>query len=77
MVDAGITEFIALRMLDDVQIGDILLTTVAGRRLRLRRVTRANTEQAELLAGLKRTLPERICADREMTDPQAIGLPSQ
>lgn len=67
----------ALRLLHDVQIGDILLTTVEGRTLRLRRVARPNAEQAELLAGLKLTLPERICADQDLTDPQAIGLPSE
>jgi transposase len=68
---------VALRILHDVQIGDILLTTVDGRKLRLRRVARPNAEQAELLVGLKLNLPERICADREMTDPKAVGLPSE
>ncbi len=66
----------ALRILHDVQIGDILLATVDGRTLRLRRVARPSGEQAELLAGLKLTLPERICADRNLTDPQAFNLPS-
>jgi transposase len=55
----------ALRLLHDVLIGDILLKTTEGRTLCLRRVARPNAEQAELLAGLKLTLPERICADRE------------
>jgi transposase len=58
----------ALRWLHDVQIGDILLKTTDGRTLRLRRVARPNAEQAELLAGLKLTLPERICADRDVTE---------
>ena len=66
----------ALRMLHDVQIGDILLTTVDDRTLRLRRVARPNAEQAELLAGLKLTLPERLCADCDVTDAKAFGLPT-
>ena len=65
----------ALRPLHDVPIGDILLTTVEGRTLRLRRIARPNGEQAELLAALKLTLPERLCADREVTDPSNLGLP--
>jgi transposase len=75
--DRPMSPAVALRLLHDVQIGDILLTTVDDRTLRLRRVTRPNTEQAELLGGLKLTLPERICADRDVTDPQAVGLPSE
>lgn len=76
--DRPMSPAVALRILHDVQIGDILLTTVDGRKLRLRRVARPNAEQAELLVGLKLSLPERICADREMTtDPQAVGLPSE
>lgn len=67
----------ALRLLHDVPIGDILLTTVDGRTLRLRRVARPNPEQAELLTGLKLKLPERICADREATNPAAFGLPTE
>lgn len=65
----------ALRLLHDVPIGDILLTTVEGRTLRLRRIARPNGEQAELLAALKLTLPERLCADRDVTDPSTLGLP--
>jgi transposase len=63
----------ALRLLHDVLIGDILLKTTEGRTLRLRRVARPNAEQAELLAGLKLALPERICADREVTEPPAAA----
>jgi hypothetical protein len=65
----------ALRLLHDVPIGDILLTTVEGRTLRLRRVARPNAEQADLLTALKLTLPERLCADRDVTNPEALGLP--
>lgn len=75
--DRPMSPAVALRILHDVQIGDILLTTVEGRKLRLRRVARPNLQQAELLAGLKLTLPERICADRDVTDPQDLNLPSE
>ncbi len=61
----------ALRLLHDVQIGDILLPTVDGRELRLRRVARPNPEQAELLAGLDLALPERICADQDVTPTES------
>ena len=58
----------ALRIMHDVQIGDILLETTEGRKLRLRRVARPNPEQAELLTALKLTLPERLCADHDITE---------
>ncbi|MEK7730458.1 MAG: hypothetical protein AAB363_01235, partial [Planctomycetota bacterium] len=67
----------ALRLLHEVPIGDILLTTVEGRILRLRRVARPNGEQAELLAALKLTLPERLCADRDVTDANSFRLPTE
>jgi len=67
----------ALRLLHDVPIGDILLTTVDVRTLRLRRVARPNPNQAELPAALKLTLPERLCADHDVTDPEALGLPTE
>jgi hypothetical protein len=59
----------ALRLMHDIQIGDILLETVEGRTLRLRRVARPNPEQAEVLAALKLDLPERLCADVEVPAP--------
>ena len=72
----------ALRLLHDAPIGDILLTTpsrlragVEGRTLGLRRVARPNGEQAELLAALKLTLPERLCADHDVTDSNSFRLP--
>jgi hypothetical protein len=65
----------ALRLLHDVPIGDILLTTVEGRTLRLRLVARPNAEQVDLLAALKLTLPERLCADRDVTDANSFRLP--
>lgn len=73
----------ALRILHDIPIGDILLQTTDGRQLRLRRVARPNPEQADLLEGLKLTLPERICADHEVTETidrlrsPALPSPSQ
>jgi len=72
--DRPLSSAVALLILHDVHIDGILLTTVDGRELRLRRVAWPNAEQAELLVSLKLTPPERICADREMTDPQAVGL---
>jgi transposase len=65
----------ALQLLHGVPIGDILLSTVEDRILRLRRVARPNGEQAELLAALKLTLPERLCADRDVTDSNSFRLP--
>ena len=66
--DRPMSPAVALRLLHDVQIGDILLETTDGRTLRLRRVARPDGEQGELLAGLKLTLPERICADQDVTE---------
>ena len=65
----------ALRIMHDVLIGDILLETTDGRRLWLRRVARPNAGQAELLAALKLTLPERLCADYEVTEVQKRSFP--
>lgn len=58
----------ALQLMHDVQIGDILLETTEDRKLRLRRVARPNPEQAHLLASLDLSLPERLGADRDVTD---------
>ena len=78
--DRPMSPAVALRLLHDVQIGDILLKTTDDRTLRLRRVARPNAEQAELVEGLKLTLPERICADQEVTDAMkasaALGRPA-
>ena len=65
--DRPMSPAIALKLLHDVQIGDILLETVAGRQLRLRRVARPTGAQAEIIAALGLSLPERICADRDVT----------
>ena len=61
----------ALQRMHDIQIGDILLETMDGRNLVLRRVARPNAEQAELLAALKLELPERL-----MSDVEAPRLPA-
>ncbi len=74
--DRPMSPAVALRLLYDVPIGDILLTTVDDRILRLRRVARPNAAQAELLAGLGLTLPERLCADCDVTEPADFGLPT-
>ena len=62
----------ALRILRRIRIGDILLDTTEDRKLRLRRVARHDEEQPERLARLKVTLPERVCADCDVTDPDAV-----
>jgi transposase len=66
--DRPMSPAMALKLMHGVKIGDILLETTDGRKLRLRRVARPTPEQAELLAGLKLTLPERLVADREVTE---------
>lgn len=74
--DRPMSPAVALRILHDVQIGDILLETTDGRKLRLRRVARPTPEQAELLAALKLTLPERICTDRDVTEMNDETVPA-
>jgi transposase len=65
----------ALKRMHDIQIGDILLETVDGRKLVLRRVARPNPEQAELLAALKLEMPERLISDME-TPPSKAEPPA-
>jgi transposase len=57
---------VILRQLGDLRIGDILLETTDGRTLALRRVARPGKEQAQILAALKLSIPERLTPDREM-----------
>jgi hypothetical protein len=64
----------ALQLMHDVQIGDILLETTENRKLRLRRVARPNGKQAELLNTLSLSLPERLCADRDITDEASLAI---
>lgn len=50
----------ALSLLSTIQSADIVLPTTDGREIRLRRVTRPEAEQKQLLNQLKITLPERL-----------------
>jgi transposase len=50
----------ALSLLSTIQSADIVLPTTDGREIRLRRVTRPEPQQKELLNQLKITLPERL-----------------
>jgi transposase len=61
--DRPLSVAMALKRMHDIQIGDILLETVNGQKLLLRRIARPNPEQAELLAALKLDLPERLMSD--------------
>ena len=69
--DRRMSPAMALQLMHDVQIGDILLETVEGRKLRLRRVARPKPEQTELLAALKLSLPERLTEHEDPTDENA------
>ena len=74
--DRPLSVAVALQRLHDIQIGDILLETVDGLKLVLRRVARPNPEQAELLAALKLELPERLMADREASPSAGSAGPA-
>ena len=52
-----------LASLATIKTGDIILPLVDGRELRLRRVSRPDRQQAELLARLGLDLPERLGTD--------------
>lgn len=58
------TPEVILRELARIQIGDIILETTDGQRLRLRRVARPDAEQKRILAALQLELPERLSPDR-------------
>jgi transposase len=70
--DRPLSVAMALKRMHDIQIGDILLETVDGQKLLLRRIARPNEEQAELLAALKLDLPERLLSDLQ-TPPSPAG----
>ena len=72
--DRPMSPAVALRIMHGIQIGDILLETTEGRKLRLRRVARPDGEQAEVVAGLGLCLPERICADLDVTGDEPLSL---
>jgi transposase len=61
--DRPLSVAMALKRMHDIQIGDILLETVDGRNLLLRRIARPNPAQAELLAAMNLDLPERLMSD--------------
>ncbi|MCH8147125.1 MAG: hypothetical protein IH987_03915 [Planctomycetes bacterium] len=73
--DRPMSPAVALKILHDVQIGDILLETVEGRKLRLRRIARPNSDQAEIITGLGLKLQEQICADRDVTPREFASEP--
>lgn len=66
----------ALQRLRGIQSGDILLDTTDSRTLRLRRVSRPDAEQQELLDQLRLSLPERLGSDAECSADSA-SPPSQ
>jgi hypothetical protein len=59
----GMTARRILDALTTIKSGDIILPLVDGRELRLRRVSRPDRQQAELLTRLELDLPERIGTD--------------
>ena len=59
----GLSARRVLSTLYTIQSGDVLLPLTDGRELRLRRISRPDTRQAELLTRLGLTLPERLGPD--------------
>ena len=59
----GMTARKVLAALGTIKSGDIILPLVDGRELRLRRVSRPDAMQAELLTKLGLELPERVGTD--------------
>ena len=58
------TPEVILRELGRIAIGDILLETVDGQTLALRRVARPMPDQSRILEALKLSIPERLSPDR-------------
>jgi hypothetical protein len=58
------TPEVVLRLLSQIQIGDIQLETTTGQQLVLRRVARPNAEQKRILDALGLQLPECLSPDR-------------
>jgi hypothetical protein len=75
--DRPLSVAMALKRMHSIQIGDILLETVDGRHLVLRRVARPDAEQAELLAALKLEIPERLMSDVEAPAQPAQATPPE
>jgi transposase len=55
---------VCLREMRKIMVGDILLETVDGKKLALRRVARPDGEQQRIMTGLKFSLPDRLGQDR-------------
>jgi transposase len=63
----------ALALLSTLQSADIVLPTMDGREIRLRRVTEPNTEQKSLLHQLSLSLPERLNSYPKCSADSAIA----
>jgi transposase len=62
--DRPMTPEVILRELGKIHIGDILLETIEGQQLALRRVARPDAEQKRILTALQLDIPERLSPDR-------------
>jgi hypothetical protein len=67
----GMTARKTLAALATVKSGDIILPLVDGRELRLRRVSRPDAQQAELITRLGLDLPDKLGAD-SVTGPDVV-----
>jgi len=63
----------ALSMMSTLRSADIILPTIDGREIRLRRITTANEEQRRLLHQLGVTVPERLAVDLECSVDSAFA----
>ena len=63
----------AIALLSTLQSADIILPTIDGRELRLRRVTEPDPEQRSLLHQLRISLPERFELNRKCSVDSAIA----
>ena len=63
----------ALSMMSTLRSADIILPTIDGREIRLRRITTANEEQRRLLHQLGVTVPERLAVDLECSVDSAFS----
>jgi transposase len=61
-----------LAALAGIKSGDVILPLVDGRELRLRRVSRPDVHQAQILARLKLSLPERLGDDTLSSTPLVV-----
>jgi hypothetical protein len=63
----------ALALLSTLQSADIVLPTIDGREIRLRRITEPTTEQKSLLHQLGLALPERFQFNRKCSVDPAVA----